>query len=113
MVKIGSPLKIDLESAGYDIFMERLFERDTAPEVIEESTGYSFGELTNITTQAASFIINETGTLILDLTTGSESAQYFDFRPKNANYGLLLKESDGTGSIVFSNFYDWVMIIKF
>lgn len=49
--------------------------------------------------------IGSTGQMIFDLTPGGSTSQFFDFRPEDNEYGLVIRESDGTGSAVYSNFY--------
>ncbi|MGE0371658.1 MAG: tail fiber domain-containing protein [Gammaproteobacteria bacterium] len=45
------------------------------------------------------------GIMILSTVAGTGSAGFIDLRPEHGNYGLVLRESDGTGTSVYANFY--------
>ena len=55
--------------------------------------------------EIADFYLGSGGQLITDLTSGSDSGQYFDLRTEDDQYGLILRESDGTGTGTYANFY--------
>lgn len=57
------------------------------------------------TTQIADIYVGDVGNLILDLTPGNSTSQYLDIRPEDNEYGMVLRESDGTGTTVYANFY--------
>lgn len=60
---------------------------------------------TDATNQIADFYVTAAGTLVVTLTPGTETAKFFDFRSEDNAYGFLLRESDGTGTGVYANFY--------
>jgi hypothetical protein len=57
------------------------------------------------TTEVADIYVDTAGNLVLDTTAGADSAQYIDLKPEDDSYGLILRESDGTGTATFANFY--------
>jgi hypothetical protein len=57
------------------------------------------------TTEIADIYVGSTGNLVLDLTPGNTTSQYLDIRPEDDEYGMVLRESDGTGTTALANFY--------
>ncbi len=67
-------------------------------------TVYHSGSVVS-TTEIADLYVGSTGNLVLDLTSGNDSGQYVDIRSEDDEFGLVLRESDGTGTAVLANFY--------
>ncbi|MEK7614039.1 MAG: hypothetical protein AAB439_04165, partial [Patescibacteria group bacterium] len=55
--------------------------------------------------EVADFYVGSTGFLVLDLTASSDTTPFFDFRPADDQYGLVIRDSSGAGTSPFSNFY--------
>ncbi len=55
--------------------------------------------------QIADIYIGTQGNLVLSTIAGSDSAGYLDLQSESNNYGLILRESDGTGGSAFANFF--------
>lgn len=52
--------------------------------------------------EIADLYVSNSGNLVFDLTAGSDTGQ-FDFKSENADYGIIIRESDGTGTAAFAN----------
>lgn len=57
------------------------------------------------TTEIANIYVGGAGQLILDTIAGSDTDQFIDLRSEDDNYGLVIRESDGTGASTYANFY--------
>jgi len=49
--------------------------------------------------------VESSGQLVLSTIAGGDPARYIDLRSADDNYGLILRESDGTGTCPYANFY--------
>jgi hypothetical protein len=56
------------------------------------------------TTEIADFYVGNGGELFIDLTGGNDANQYLDIRTEDNAYGVIIRESDGTGTI-FANLF--------
>lgn len=74
-------------------------------DVLTIKVYYTGSSETYSTTQIADIFIGVGGSLIFDLTPGASDNQYFDFRPEDDEYGLVIRESDGTGTTALANLY--------
>src|SRR3989339_475559 len=57
------------------------------------------------TTEIGDIHMNSAGALVISTTAGTGSASFIDLRPEDNDYGLILRESDGTGTASYANFY--------
>ena len=57
------------------------------------------------TTEIADFALSATGYLIMSLVNGADTYQYFDFMGADDNYGMIIRESDGTALTPYANLY--------
>ncbi len=57
------------------------------------------------TTEIANLYVGSSGELIISTTAGADAAQFIELQPEDDNYGLILRESDGTGTATYANFY--------
>lgn len=57
------------------------------------------------TVEIADIYIGAGGHLIIDNTNGTGTNAYIDLRPEDDSFGLVLRESDGTGVASYANFY--------
>lgn len=56
-------------------------------------------------TEIADIYVGASGPLTLDATASTAAAAFIDLRPKDNFYGVIIRESDGTGTSPFANFY--------
>jgi len=49
--------------------------------------------------------VGTSGELILNATAGTGAAAFIDLRPEDNQYGVLIRESDGTGTATYANLY--------
>lgn len=57
------------------------------------------------TVEILDIYMGSAGNAIFDLTSGNDTSQFFDFRPEDDSFGLLVRESDGTGTTAYGNLY--------
>jgi len=57
------------------------------------------------TTEIADLYVGSGGHLIIDLTAGAAVNQFVDIRTEDDQFGLIIRESDGTGTAVYANFH--------
>jgi hypothetical protein len=57
------------------------------------------------TAQMADFYVDGFGALVIDTKGGSAAAQYIDLRPEDDGHGLVIRESDGTGTTTYASMY--------
>lgn len=57
------------------------------------------------TVEITDLYVGSVGNFIIDNTAGTDTGAYIDLRSEDDQYGLILRESDGTGTATFANFY--------
>jgi len=57
------------------------------------------------TAEIADFYVGSAGGLVISTTAGTDNGAFIDLRPEDDTYGLILRESDGTGTSTYANFY--------
>ncbi len=57
------------------------------------------------TTEILDLFVASDGSVVFSSVGGSDTSQYLDFRPEDDSYGLILRDSDGTGTSAYGNFY--------
>lgn len=57
------------------------------------------------TVEIADFFVGAAGQLIISLTAGSDTGQFFDLRAEDNEFGIIIRESDGTGTAAYANLY--------
>lgn len=57
------------------------------------------------TTEIADFYMGNTGNLVITTANGGGTQAHIDLRPEDDEFGLVLRESDGTGAFPYANFY--------
>ena len=76
---------------------------------LDVDTGSNSGGLrlrgTAETSEIGDIYVGSTGQMIISTTAGTDSSGHIELRPEDNSYGLVIKESDGTGTTVFSNMY--------
>ncbi|MDD9954329.1 MAG: tail fiber domain-containing protein [Candidatus Woesearchaeota archaeon] len=60
---------------------------------------------TSSTTEITDLYTGSSGHFIIDMTAGADTSQFIDFRTESSQHGLIVRESDGTGTATFANIY--------
>lgn len=55
--------------------------------------------------EMADMYVGSGGTFVIDNTKGSDDYAYIDLRSEDADYGIIIRESDGTGTDTFGNIF--------
>jgi hypothetical protein len=55
--------------------------------------------------EIADLYVGTTGQLVLSTTAGGDTGGYIELRPEDNDFGVVVRESDGTGQSVYANFY--------
>jgi len=56
-------------------------------------------------TEIADMYVGAGGYLVVDLTNGNAASQFIDLRSEDNDYGIIIRESDGTGTGAYANLY--------
>jgi hypothetical protein len=57
------------------------------------------------TNEIADLFLGSTGQVIISTVNGTDTSPYLDLRSNDDQYGLILRESDGSGTTAYANFY--------
>ena len=60
---------------------------------------------TSESVEIADLYVSGSGALLIDTTGGTGTQAYIDLRSEDEQYGLILRESDGTGVSLYANLY--------